>query len=586
VPSGNASFGSIHITDAVLVRQRMRADRDSRASSGLLFWGVLKIHRSAWGLTVVSAVLQIVIFPLPNLYYLSWIAVAPLIVAILRCRAPETLQLQLETTGQARLQPATPWQGFLLGYKCGILWFAGTCYWIFDTMHRYGGLPIPAAVLALALFCMYVGLYHGMFGLLLALVVGPSKGTASPLSIRRALVAAPFLWVAVELARTRVTAFPWELLGYSQTANFALTRIATLSGVYGLSFEILLVNSVFAAAFLASKGPRKRLLTAACAAAVILQAGQLLTPPAVATDHTALLVQPNIPILEGARWTKEYFQETLRDMTAVSLRRVAERSSEGKPVVEKKYRRFDLIVWPESPAPFYTNDPMFRDAVSALARQSGTWVVAGAIGIQPAMHGNGGGSQVFNSAGLVSPQGEWVGRYDKVHLVPFGEYLPFPRLFAFAGGLTKEVGEFQRGVSHSPLDAGGQRLGTFICYESIFPNEVRQGPLQGAQVLVNISNDGWYGDSGAWRQHLQQTEMRAIENDRWLLSATNTGKTASIDPFGRIADSAERKFRTALAAPYALSSGTTFYTREGDWFAYLCAIISVGALVARFMFGR
>jgi len=542
---------------------------------------VLKIDRSALGLTVVSAVLQVLIFPLPNLYCLSWIAVAPLIVAILRCRAPETPRLQLQLDDQVRLLPGKPWQGFVLGYLCGILWFAGTCYWIFDTMHRYGGLPIPAAMLALVLFCMYVGLYHGMFGLLLALVAGSSEVAGSTLSVRRALVAAPFLWVAVELARTRITAFPWELLGYSQTAYFALTRIATLTGVYGLSFEILLVNSVFAAAFLASRGPRKRLLAAACVAAVILQAGQWLAPPPVTADRTALLVQPNIPILEGARWTKEYFQETLRDLTAVSLHPAAGESSAGTSVSD---HRFDLIVWPESPAPFYTNDPMFRDAVSALARQSDTWVVAGAIGIMPAFNRGGGGSQIFNSAALVTPQGEWVGRYDKVHLVPFGEYLPFPQLFAFAGGLTKEVGEFQRGTSHAGLDAGAQRLGTFICYESIFPDEVRQGPLQGAQVLVNISNDGWYGDSGAWKQHLQQTEMRAIENDRWLLSATNTGKTASIDPFGRIAASTDRKIRTALVAPYALVSGTTFYTRHGDWFAYLCAIISAGALIARYAF--
>jgi apolipoprotein N-acyltransferase len=228
---------------------------------------------------------------------------------------------------------------------------------------------------------------------------------------------------------------------------------------------------------------------------------------------------------------------------------------------------------------------LFRDAVSALARQSQAWVVAGSIGINPAMSMSGGaGSQIFNSAVLVSPQGEWLGRYDKMHLVPFGEYLPFPQLFAFAGGLTKEVGEFQRGVSRTPLDAGGQKLGMFICYESIFPDEVREGPLQGAQVLVNISNDGWYGDSGAWKQHLQQTQMRAIENDRWLLSATNTGMTASIDPYGRIVASTPRKIRTALLAPYALISGTTYYTRHGDWFAYLCAIISIVVVIARFVF--
>jgi apolipoprotein N-acyltransferase len=553
---------------------------------------VLKIHRSAWGLVLVSAALQIVIFPLPGLYWLAWIAVAPLLVAILRARSPETLQLD----GQARLLPATLLQGFLLGYACGILWFAGTCYWIFDTMHRYGGLPLPAAALALILFCMYVGLYHGMFGLLLALVAGakaaPSshsrsdksglKSAAPGVSIRRALGAAPFLWVAVELARTRITAFPWELLGYSQTANFALTRITALTGVYGLSFEIALVNSVFAAAFLAPQGAQERrkwLLGAACVATAVLQAGQLLSPPPAAADRAALLVQPNIPILEGAMWTRQYFQDTLRDLTAKSLHPAGDAGKKVDP-------HFDLIVWPESPSPFYTNDPMFRDAVSSLAKQSGTWVVAGAIGITPAMHSGGTTSQIFNSAALVSPQGEWIGRYDKMHLVPFGEYLPFPQLFAFAGGLTKEVGEFQRGSSRTPLDAGGERFGMFICYESIFPDEVRQGPLHGADVLLNISNDGWYGDSGAWKQHLQQTEMRAIENDRWLLAATNTGMTASIDPYGRIVAATPRKVRTTLAAPYALISGTTFYTRHGDWFAYLCAIISAGALVARFVFGR
>ena len=161
---------------------------------------------------------------------------------------------------------------------------------------------------------------------------------------------------------------------------------------------------------------------------------------------------------------------------------------------------------------------------------------------------------------------------------------PFPQLFAFAGGLTKEVGEFQRGVSRRPLAAGDVRLGTFICYESIFPDEVRQFPLLGAQVLLNISNDGWYGDSGAWKEHLRETQMRAIENGRWLLAATNTGISASIDPYGRIVAATPRKVRTALAAPYALAGGTTFYTRHGDWFAYLCAIISAGALLARFVF--
>ena len=515
---------------------------------------------------VVSAGLQVAIFPLPGLYWLAWIAVAPLLIALLRARPAGALQVD----AAVKLAPASPWQGFLLGYVCGILWCGGTCYWIFDTMHRYGGLPVPMAVLVLILFCMYIGLYHGFFGMLVTLVAGRTQNQHG--SVRRALVSAPFLWVAVELARTRVTAFPWELLGYAQTANVALTRMATFTGVYGLSFEILLVNSAFAAAFLVENSRRKKLLVAAFAAALLLQAGQwVVRPPQAATDHAALLVQPNIPITTA--WTEDYFQSTLADLAKVSL----------EPRAEKSGARESLIVWPESPAPFFTNDPRFREPVRELARQSGKWMIAGSIGINPAMHNGGGGSQIFNSAALVSPQGEWVARYDKVHLVPFGEYLPFPKLFAFAGGLTKEVGEFQRGASREPLATGDEKLGAFICYESIFPDEVRRFALQGADVLVNISNDGWYGDSGAWSQHLQQTRMRAIENSRWLLSATNTGLTAAIDPSGRIAAEVPRKRRTALAAPYALISSTTFYTRHGDWFASLCAIISVAALVARFL---
>jgi apolipoprotein N-acyltransferase len=215
-----------------------------------------------------------------------------------------------------------------------------------------------------------------------------------------------------------------------------------------------------------------------------------------------------------------------------------------------------------------------------MAHSTGNWVVTGAIGNTPAK--NGAATEIFNSAALVSPAGDWIARYDKVHLVPFGEYLPFPQLFAFAGGLTKEVGEFKHGESRAPLHAGNESLGVFICYESVFPDEVRQFADNGAQVFVNISNDGWYGDSGAYAQHLNQTRMRAVENERWLLSATDTGVTASIDPYGRVVSQLARKERQALLAPYSLNSGTTFYTRHGDWFAYLCAIISLGALLSRF----
>jgi apolipoprotein N-acyltransferase len=438
-------------------------------------------------------------------------------------------------------------------------------------MHEYGGLSVPLALLALFLFCLYLGLYHGLFGLLLSLAVDPGRDN------RRALVAAPFLWVAVELARTRVTGFPWNLLGTAQVDNISLSRITTWTGVYGVSFEIMLVNVAVAAAFLVPRKKRRTLLIASVAAAAVLQAGRLVEAPALSADHAALLVQENISV--QANWTRDAFERTLRELTDLSAKTVAANSS---PAPDSTHGKVDFIVWPESPAPFFASDPLFRNPLSEMAQATHTWVVTGAIGSTPAMQGGKSASQIFNSAALVSPSGDWAARYDKVHLVPFGEYLPFPQLFAFAGGLTKEVGEFQSGASRAPLDAGNTRLGVFICYESVFPGEVREFADQGAQVLVNLSNDGWYGDSGAYAQHLNQTRMRAIENDRWILSATNTGVTASIDPYGRTVARLPRKERSALVAPYALTSVTTFYTRHGDWFCWLCAIISAGALIARF----
>jgi apolipoprotein N-acyltransferase len=521
---------------------------------------VFRIHKSAWFLVLLSAVLQIIIFPLANLYVLCWVAVVPLLVALSRARQPNTLQL----TEGIKLLPATPLQGFIMGYVCGILWYAGSCYWIFSTMRQYGGVNTPAALGILILFCLYMGLYHGAFGLLMSLLAGKRSFSS------RALLLSPVVWVSVELARTRITGFPWNLLGIAQVDNIPLARLATVTGVYGLSLEIMIVNAAFAASFLVRREKRRTLMLAAVCAAIVLQAERLIPAPAFPTDRTATLVQANVPVVEGADWTKEYFDTTLQDLLTVSKNPVPSPNSAAPAP--------SLIVWPENPAPFYTTDPAFRDALGQLARETHAWLLVGSIGIRNANQLTSRPAQLFNSAALVDSAGDLVRRYDKIHLVPFGEYVPFKAIFSFAGGLTKEVGDFSSGDSRDPLDSGGGKLGVFICYESIFPDEIRQLAANGAQVFVNISNDGWYGDSGAYAQHLKQARMRAIENERWLLRDTNTGVTASIDPYGRVVATVPRKIRTALQAPYALSNATTFYTGHGDWFAYLCAIISVMAL--------
>ena len=433
-------------------------------------------------------------------------------------------------------------------------------------MRHYGGVNVVMSAFLLLLFCMAAGLGHGLFGLCVARLAA-ARGLDGQAGPRIALLMAPVVWVAVELARTHLLDFPWDLLGAVQVDNIPLARIATVTGVYGISFEIVLVNAALATALLLPRGKRARMLLVSLGIAALLQAGRWLPQAASAADRRAVLVQENVPA-EGAPWTVEDYHRNLREFGDVSA--VDEDWQAGRP---------DLVVWPESPAPFLSRDAVVLAALADTARRTKAWMVVGVTGIDDPMSPTARRDAYYNSALLVSPEGDVAGRYDKIHLVPFGEYVPFGKLFSFADALTKEVGAFERGTSRQPLRAGNKRLGVFICYEAAFPDEVRQFAANGAQVLVNISNDGWYGDSGAWAQHLQQARMRAVENNRWYLRDTNTGKTAAIDPLGRVVASIPRKTRSRLEAPYALVERTTFYTRHGAWFAYLCAIISLVALV-------
>ena len=240
-----------------------------------------RIRRNAWIFACVSGVLQVLIFPKPALYILSWVALAPLIYAILKCREQDAM-LVLADGGQF-LAPATAWQGFLLGYVSGVIWYLGSCYWVFYVMHVYGGIGVAMSVLLLLMYALYLALYHGLFGLLLALIAARRNGFSL-----RALVFTPFVWVAVELARTYITGFPWDLLGTTQIDNIPLSRVATVTGVYGISFEIVLVNTAVAAAFLVPHARRKFLLTASLAAAIALHAGKLVHPaplPAIVRRH-------------------------------------------------------------------------------------------------------------------------------------------------------------------------------------------------------------------------------------------------------------------------------------------------------------
>jgi apolipoprotein N-acyltransferase len=527
---------------------------------------VRSIDKSAWALAALSGVLQVLIFPSPDFYFLCWIAYAPLMVALLRTRKSETVHLPESLVAATNMVAAGPGQGFVLAWLAGTIWTAGSCFWIYHVMHTYGGLDAATSVGVLALFCLWIGAHVGLFGLMFAVVASSGKTVERP-AIQRALLSAPFLWVGMELIRTRLFGFPWDLLGTVQVNNIPLGRIATVTGVYGLSFEIMLVNTAFAAVLLVKRRQRPLLLVSAIAAAAVVQFSTVIQPPLFPATETARLVQGNIPIRN--EWTQQQFQQTMNNLRQDSVPSQSNLlPGEPKP---------NLIIWPESPAPFFISDPAFRQAASEIAREAKTYLIVGSIGTDnaPGMRNP---ENIYNSAALITPSGEWVARYDKIHLVPFGEYVPFSEMFGFAKKLTKEVGNFVPGKTRNVFSANGYKIGVFICYESIFPDEVRQFAANGGNVFVNISDDAWFGRYGAPGQHLNMARMRAIENNRWLLRATNTGITAAIDPFGRVVARAPRDVRTILDAPFNTVNGMTFYTRHGDWFAYLCAIISGVAL--------
>jgi apolipoprotein N-acyltransferase len=509
----------------------------------------------------VSSGLQILVFPKPSLYFLCWIAMVPLLYALLRGRGGEG---ELVDPEGRSLRPFTLIQGFLIAWVSGVIWYLGTCYWIYPVMHGYGNLGVITASLIALGYCLIMAMHHGVFGLLVVLMA-----RRSIFGNRLPLIMAPFFWVAIEFFRDRVTGVPWQPLGGAQVNNIPFARISEVTGVYGLSFAVMLVNCAFVAALLLQGRRRKNLLISATAAAVALQIGVFAKPAPFVAVKQAVLLQPNIPVLNASDWTPQFFDNTVGAMARASVD-ASNKHPAGDP---------GLIVWPESPAPFFVGEQKFQLWLATIARATNSYMVVGSTG--EAASSDPQQPLVYNSALIVDPNGNNVGRYDKIHLVPFGEYIPMQRLLFFASKLTREVGEFARGTERKAFEVDGTRVGVFICYESIFPNEVRQFAANGAQVLINISNDGWYGETGAPYQHLQMARMRAIENHRWILLDTNNGVTAAIDPYGRLVQKAPRDAFTIMTAPFSPVTETTVYTSFGDVFAWACVVISVWMVFVR-----
>ena len=473
----------------------------------------------------------------------SWFAIAILIFSVLGART--------------RVAVAS-------GFLHAIFFVFTSVPWIAAVLTVHGGLSVPGGWGVLLLIASAWGVLIGSFSWAILRV--------SNRSARLACVAAPFVWVTFEFIRTHLPeiSFPWNLLGYPASANLALLQLTSLTGIYGLSFLVAAFNALLVWAIVQRESRAKCLPYVAIAAAIWLCVA-LLGPrllPSAPVHHLARSVQLNFPEVET--YADDWFRSHLADLADIERLSLAP-SSAGKP---------DLLVWPEAPAPFSFQDLQFAKLASALAIRFDHPFLVGSIewktpvdSSDPSPHNS---LVPYNSALLFDSQGQRVFVYDKVHLVPFGEYEPFPLIHHVVSSVSSDVGGFHKGnkylVGKLP---GGETFGVFICYEAIYPGEVRRFAAAGAHLLINISNDGWFGRSAAAEQHLRMARVRAVENRRWIIRTTNNGFTASIDPFGRINQPLAPDIRAAADLPYDFRTDETIYTRFGDWFAWLCVLVSV-----------
>jgi apolipoprotein N-acyltransferase len=458
------------------------------------------------GLSLASAVLLMLVFPGFDLTWFAPVALTPLLVACAR-----------ETSWKRR---------GLLGWAAGFVFWCGVCPWIQFVLAVHGGMGRWGGGGGFLLFGLYKGLHMAVFAALAGFVM--PRWWAIP------TVAA--LWTGIEHTHGFL-GFAWLGLGNAGIDMPLPMRLAPITGVYGLSFVFAMLAGGVAIVIL--RRPRRQL--AWLLPLVILLVFPRAPRPRPGAQR-ALIVQPNIDT--ELEWTGEVLREMQLKLALLS------RASGAQ-----------LILWPEVPAPFYADNPAFREYAAGVARAAETPFLLGAVGRTTAR-------EPLNSAAMFDASGRLVDRYDKINLVPFGEFIP--PLFGWVNRITHEAGDFVPGTRRVIFPLDGHRVAAFICYESAFPDLVREFTHMGAEVLVNLSNDGYFGHSAAHEQHLAIVRMRAAENRRWILRATNDGISASIDPRGRVVQRLAPFEQTAALVPYDYGREQTPYTRYGDWFAWTC----------------
>jgi apolipoprotein N-acyltransferase len=498
------------------------------------------------GAAIVSAALLIFSFPDFNLWPLAWVALVPLFLIVAR--------------------KTQPWRCFLLGWLFGTVFFYGSCYWLTYSMIHFGGIQPWLAFLLLLPGAVLLGIFPGVFNLVLARLI---RNWATS-----ALFLAPLLWSALEWARLETTGQLWNAIGYSQAFHPLLIKTARLGGVYAVGFFIVFVNA--AIAFVILKPSARALLISATlitlTAVLLLLANRtsLSGQRGLKNEAEAIVVavQPNVP-MEIVKSDEEMRQLTARhfEMSESALRQLP---NDGKP---------RLIIWPESPMNFtYGGDSPLRERLTAFVKANNTSVLLNSQEVAP-------NDGIYNSALLINQEGRLVAQYDKIRLLPFGEYVPLPEWLPGAGLIRALVGDFTPGANYVLMPIGTVRAGVFICIESAYPSIARRFTGEGADVLINISNDGYLGPTAVMRQHLANVVFRAVENGRPLLRVTNTGITAFITSAGEVQDETQGfrpEVRTWTIA--RASTAPTFYAAHGDLFAAGCALFSL--LVFVFSFKR
>ncbi len=495
-------------------------------------------------LAAASGLLLTLAFPNIDFHLLAWIGLIPLFLA---------------------LQGQTVKNGFWLGGISGIVFFAGTVHWVTNSVHFYGGIPLIPASLITLLLCAYLALYPALFG---AAVVHVKRYHPSLL-----VLAAPALWTALELARTYVfSGFPWSLLGYSQYRALPVIQISDITGVYGVSFLIVLVNAAIAE-FITDRKQYQGMSIAALAMTFVLGYGFVrLRAPEGPGAVTISVVQGNIE--QDKKWDPAYQAETI-----AIYERLTNEALKQHPA---------LVIWPETAVPFYFNgnNPEDRALTTDLiefVKKNGTPLLFGSPTYQVKSLRT---VILRNSAFLLSGEGRILARYHKIHLVPFGEYVPLKDVLFFVGKMVQAIGDFEPGKDYTIMtvpDGNSPphevRLSTVICYEIIFPDLVRRFVDRGAQVVTTITNDAWFGKSAAPYQHFSMAVFRAVENRVPIARAANTGISGFIDAKGRILAASGIFTEAYLTQTLVPGNTKTFYTRYGDIFSYACVFLSIVLLV-------